>query len=165
MAITVWTVLITLAQSYDITAVAIAVRLQIHNVGRFIIFGRPFVKRFALCYRTVIMSVCSVCNVGALWPNGWTDQDETCLAGRPRPWPHCVRWGPSSLSPDGAQPPIFGPCLFRPNGCMDQDATWYGGRPWPMRLCVRWGPRNLWPIFIVAKRLVDQDGAWRGGRT
>ena len=114
------------------------------------------------------LSVCPVCpvrNVRALWPNGWTDQDETCLAGRPRPWPHCVRWGPSSLSPDGAQPPIFGPCLFRPNGCMDQDATWYGGRPWPMRLCVRWGPRNLWPIFIVAKRLVDQDGAWRGGRT
>ena len=22
------------------------------------------------------------------------DQDETWLAGRPRPWPHCVRWGP-----------------------------------------------------------------------
>jgi len=23
--------------------------------------------------------------------NGWMDQDETWLAGRPRPWPHCVR--------------------------------------------------------------------------
>jgi len=42
-------------------------------------FGRPFVKRFALCYQTVVcLSVrLSVCNVRALWPNGWTDQDET----------------------------------------------------------------------------------------
>jgi len=36
------------------------------------------------------------------WPNGWTDQDETWHAGRPRPWPHCVRWEPSSPSPNGA---------------------------------------------------------------
>jgi len=35
------------------------------------------------------------------WPNGWTDQDETWHAGTPRPWPHCVRWGPSSPSPKG----------------------------------------------------------------
>jgi len=35
---------------------------------------------------------CPACNVRALWPNGWTDQDETWHAGysRPRPWPHCV---------------------------------------------------------------------------
>jgi len=55
------------------------------------------------------LSVCPVCNVRALWPNGWTDQDETWLAGRPRPWPHCVRWGPSSSSSKGAQPPNFWP--------------------------------------------------------
>jgi len=30
-------------------------------------------------------SVCPVCNVGALWPNGWMDQDETWRGGRPRP--------------------------------------------------------------------------------
>jgi len=30
----------------------------------------------------------SVCRL--LWPNGWTDQDETWHAGRPRPWLHCV---------------------------------------------------------------------------
>ena len=41
---------------------------------------------------------CPVCNVGVLWPNGWSDQDETWQAGRPRLWPHCVRWGPSSPS-------------------------------------------------------------------
>ena len=38
------------------------------------IFGRPIVKRFALCYRTVLLtclSVCMyVCDVGVLWPNG-----------------------------------------------------------------------------------------------
>ena len=73
------------------------------------VLGRPFLKQFALCYRSVVLSVClSVCDVRALWPNGWTDQYETWNAGRPRPWPHCVRWGPSSPSPKGAQPPIFG---------------------------------------------------------
>jgi len=32
-----------------------------------------------------------VCDVGALWPNGWMDQDETCHGDRSRPQPHCVR--------------------------------------------------------------------------
>jgi len=40
------------------------------------------------------LSVClSVCEVGVLWQNGYMDQDETWDAGRPRPWPRCVRWG------------------------------------------------------------------------
>jgi len=92
------------------------------------------------------LSVCmSVCDVRALWPNGWTDQDETRHAGRPWRCPHCVRWGSSSPSPKGAQPPIFGPYLLRPNGCMDQDVTSYGARPWPRRLCARWGPRSHLP--------------------
>jgi len=105
--------------------------------GATLILGGPFVKRFALCYRSVVCL--SLCNVRALWPNGWTDQDETWHARRPRPWPHCVRWGPSSPSPKGHRPhPIFGPYLLRSNGCMDQDATWYGGRPQPRGLCVRW---------------------------
>jgi len=65
-------------------------------------FWATFVKRFALRYRGVVLScsVClsclSICDVGVFWPNGWTDQDETCHAGRPRPRPYCVRWGPSS---------------------------------------------------------------------
>ena len=99
-----------------------------------------------------VLSAClSVCDVRALWPNGWTDQDETWQVGRPRPWPHCVRWGPSSPSPKGAQPhPIFDPYLFRPNACMGQDATWYGGRPHPRVLCIRWGPSpNFRPMFII----------------
>ena len=28
-----------------------------------------------------------------LWSNGWMDQDATWYGGRPRPTPHCVRWG------------------------------------------------------------------------
>ena len=66
------------------------------------------------CYRSVVcLSVPScpaclfVCDVRALSPNGWTDQDETWHAGRPRPWPHCVRWGPSSPSPKGHRPDSF----------------------------------------------------------
>ena len=94
------------------------------------------------------LSVLSVCDVCALWPNGWTDQDETWHAGRPQPWPHCVRWGPSSPPPKGhSLHPIFGPYLLRPNGCMIQDATWYGARPQPRRLCVTWGPSP--PKFLA----------------
>ena len=43
-------------------------------------FGRPFVKQFAL-YAVGPLSVCpvcllcSVCDVGVLWPNGWMDQE------------------------------------------------------------------------------------------
>jgi len=90
-------------------------RPQVTGTGHFVktlhvVFGRLFVKRFALCYRSVVclsvcLSVCPVCNIRALWPNCWTDQDETWQAGKPRPWPHCVRWGPSSPSPKEAQPP------------------------------------------------------------
>ena len=54
-----------------------------------------------------VLSVCPVCHVRALWPNGLTDQDETRHAGRPRPWPHCVRWGPSSPPLKGHSPPQF----------------------------------------------------------
>ena len=78
-------------------------------------FGWPFVKRFALCYQTVI---CPVCDVRALWPNGWTVQDETWHAGMPWPWPHCVRWAPSSPSPKGGQSP------FRP---ISVAAKWLDG--------------------------------------
>jgi len=31
----------------------------------------------------------SFCNVGALWPNGWMDQDATWYGGRPRFTRHC----------------------------------------------------------------------------
>ena len=50
---------------------------------------------------------CPVCDVGVLWPNGWMDQDETWRAGRPRPWPHCVRWRTHPPPPKGRSRPQF----------------------------------------------------------
>jgi len=81
------------------------------------VFGQPFVKLFTLCYQTIVSLSCPVCNVGVLWPNGWMDQNEIWHAARPRPWPHCVRWGPISpfLTGDRALP-IFRPYLLWPNG-------------------------------------------------
>jgi len=53
------------------------------------------------CYQAVVclsvLSCLSVCEVGILWPNSWMDQDETWHAVRTLPWPHCIRWVPSSL--------------------------------------------------------------------
>ena len=53
-----------------------------------------------------------------LWPNGWMDQDATWYGVRPRPKPHCVRWGGTHLShgKGHSSPPLFGPCLLWPNG-------------------------------------------------
>jgi len=36
-----------------------------------------------------------------VWPYGWMDQDATWYRGMSRPWPHCVRWEPSS--PNGKE--------------------------------------------------------------
>jgi len=77
-----------------------------------VVFGRPFVKRFPRL-QTVVCLVClSVCDVGVLWPNGWTDEDETWRAGRPWPWPHCVRWEPNSSPPKAVSFDTF--CLVAP---------------------------------------------------
>ena len=57
-----------------------------------------------------------------LWPNSWMDQDATWCGCRPWPWPHCVRWWPSS--PKGAQPPIFRRWLLWPNGRPSQLLCW-----------------------------------------
>ena len=76
-----------------------------------IVFGRPLVKRFALCYRTVVCLSClscPVCNVGVLWPNGWTDPDETWHAGRPRPG-HIVLDGDTGPLPQRDTAPNFRP--------------------------------------------------------
>jgi len=39
-------------------------------------------------------------------PNGCVHQDVTWYKGRPRPRPHRVRWGPSSLSPKRGRSPL-----------------------------------------------------------
>jgi len=60
-----------------------------------------------------------------LWPNGCMDQDATWYGGRPRPRPHCARWGPAPHPKNrGTAPhPVFVLCLLWPNGWMDHDAT------------------------------------------
>jgi len=132
--------------------------LHAHEIDISVIFGRPFVKRFALCYRTVVcLSVPSVCDVGVLWPNGRLDCHLVWMY-RPRPGPDRVRCGPSSPLKKGHSAPIFDPCLLWPNGWTDQDATWYGVGPQPRRHGVRWEPTErgtaspFRPMSIVAKR-------------
>ena len=91
------------------------------------------------------------------------NQDETWHACRPTPWPHCVRWGPSSSKQE--QPPIFGLHLLCRNVWMNQDAIWYGGRPRAKQYCVRWGPsapstkREQKPQFS-AHVYCGQTGGW-----
>jgi len=95
-------------------------------------------------------------------PNGWMDQDATWYGGRPRPWPHCVRWGPT-VSPKGAQP------QFSAHVCCTQTARWIK-MPLGTEVdlgpayinCVRWGPDParkgtqqppcFGPLSIVTKR-------------
>jgi len=121
-----------------------------------------------------VYPVLPVCNVGVLWPDGWMDRDETWHAGRPWPWPHCVRWGPSSPSSEGAEPPVYGPYLLLPM------AAWIkmphgrevglgpgdfviDGNPAPLPKRGQSPLPNFRPMSIVVKRL---DGsrwhlAWR----
>jgi len=91
-------------------------------------FGRPFVKRFALCHRSVVLSVClSVLPVTLVYcgQNGCMDQDATWYRGRPWPRRHCVRWGPSSALPKRGQ--SFLP-NFRPTSIVAKlmdGSTWH----------------------------------------
>jgi len=88
------------------------------------VFGRPFVKRFALCYRTVVCLSClSVTLVYCGQKVGWIKMK---LGKEVRLGPgHIVLDGdPAHRLPKGHSPPIFDPCLLWPNGWMDQDATW-----------------------------------------
>jgi len=56
-------------------------------------------------------AVLSVCNVRALWPNGWMDQGETWHVRRSSPDNIVLDGDPSP--PKKAQPlPNFGPCLL-----------------------------------------------------
>jgi len=71
--------------------------------------GLPFVKRFALCYRTVVCLSSPACDVGVLWPNGWVDQDATWYEVRPRPRGHCVMGTQLSQLPKKGHSPQFWP--------------------------------------------------------
>jgi len=106
-----------------------------------------------------------------LWPNGWMDQDVTWYRARPRPWPHCVRWGPTPQRGTAPQ--------FSAHDCCGQTAGWI-----KMSLVreVDLGPGNivldgdpspplkgaLPPIFgtcpLSPNGWMDQVATWYGGR-
>ena len=148
---------------YLIHAISSSFLHHLHNLCQCITrFFNHFWATVCKTVRPMLLVRClSVCDVGILWPNGWTDQDETWHAGRPRPWPHCVSWDPAARPPKGHSLPIFGPYLLRPNGCMDQDVTWYAARPGPGDFVLdddpapppQKGTPNFRPMFIAAKRL------------
>ena len=129
------------------------------------VLRRPFVKRFAPCYQTVVCPVClSVTLVYCGQTVGWIKMKRGKQVGL-GPC-HIVLDGDPAPSPQrgtAPPPPIFGPCLLWPYGWMDQDGTWHGGEPWSRPHCARWVPAALpkkeaeppqfRPIFIVAKRL------------
>ena len=143
-------------------------------------FRRPFVKRFALYHRTAVLSVCPiylsvcpVCDDGVLSPNGSMDQDETWHAGRPQPWPHCVRRGPSSPSPKRGGAPNFRPISVVAKWLDGSRCHLEGGRPQPKRHCVRWGPSSLpkrgrspqFSAYVYYGQTAGRikDGTWYGG--
>jgi len=74
------------------------------------IFGRPFVKRFALCYRTVVLSYNCGQTVGwikvPLGKEVGLGPGHTVLDGDP--------------SPHSSPSPLFGSCLLWPNGRLSQ---------------------------------------------
>ena len=124
------------------------------------------------------LSVSLVCNVGVLWANSWIDQDKTWRAGRPRPWPHCFRWGPNCPSPKGAQLPVFGQCVLWPNGWM---SGWIkmplnrevglgpgdivlDGDPAPLPNKGAQQPPLFGPCLLWPNGWIDQDATWYGGR-
>jgi len=129
-----------------------------------------------ICYQTVVCPVLSLCDVRALWPNGWTDQDETWHAGRPRPWSHCVTWGPSSSSPKGAHP------QFSAHICCGQTAAWIkmslgmeiglgpgdfvlDGDPLPSPKRRALPPSPIFsPCLLLPNGWMDEARTWHGGR-
>jgi len=90
----------------------------------FYVFGRPFVKRFALCYRTVVCPVCrsvlsclSVTLVYSGQTVGWIKMKLGTQVGLDTG--HIVLDGDPAIPPKGAQPPIVGSYRLWPNSRMD----------------------------------------------
>jgi len=100
----------------------------------------------------------------SLWPNGCMHQNATWYTARPGPRRLCVRWGPRSPSPKGAQTPNFRPISVAAKWLHGSRCHLVWSQASTRRLCVRWGsrcpvpkrgadPQNFRPMFIVTKRL------------
>ena len=113
------------------------------------------------------------------------DQDETCHAGRPRPWPHCIRLGPATLPQRGTVPPIFGPYLLRPMAAwikmsigmepglglgdfvLDGDPAplpQKGSDPATLPQKGSGAPQNFGPCLLWPNGWMDEAGTCHGGR-
>ena len=140
-----------------------------------LVFGRPFVKGFALCYRTVVQSVLSCLSVTLVYCSQTVGRIKTKLGMQ-------VGLGPGHIVLDGDPAPLpqrgTAP-NFRPISVAAKMAAWIkiplgmevglgpgdfvlNGDPAPSPKMGR-NPPNFRPMFIVAKRL---DGsrwhlAWR----
>jgi len=80
------------------------------------IFGRPFVKRFTLCYQSVVCPVClSVTLVYCGQTVGWIKMKLGMQVGF-SPGHIVLDGDPPVPSQKGTEPPIFGPCLLWPKG-------------------------------------------------
>jgi len=97
------------------------------------VFGQPFVKRFALCYKPLsVLSVCLFCLVTLVYCGqtvGWVRM----------PFGIELDCDPA---PQRGTAPNFRPISIVVNGWIDQNDTWYEGKPQPMPHCVRWGPSS-----------------------
>ena len=96
-------------------------------VGYFV-FGRWFVKRFALCYQTIVCLSCrSVLSVTLVYCGQTVGRMKMKLGMQVGLGPgHIVLdWDPAARphSPKVGGAPNFWPISV---GCRDQDATWYG---------------------------------------
>jgi len=83
------------------------------SIGR-TVFGRPFVKRFALCYRSVFCLSCPVCDVRALWPNGGRIKMKLGMQVGLGPGDFVLDGDPAPLPKrgGGGAPHIFGPMFI-----------------------------------------------------
>jgi len=111
-------------------------------------FGQPFVKRFALCYQTVVCQSCLSCLSATFVHCGQTVRRMKMKLGVQ------VGLGPGHIALDGdpAPPPQRGTApQFSAHICCGQMAAWIKmslGMELglgPRRLCVRWGPRSPSP--------------------
>ena len=130
-------------------------------------FGRPLVKRFALCYRTIVLSVCPVLSC----PVVSCPVLSVCLSvmlvycGQTVGWIKMklgmeVGLGPVHTALDGTLLPLtrgtapkflnhvhcgqMARWIKMPNSWMHRHTTWYRyeGRLQPRRHCVRWEPSS-----------------------
>ena len=100
----------------------------VYHLNHVLILGRPLVKLFYLCYGTVVLSVCPVCDVGVTYYGqtvGWIKMKLGKGVGL-GPGHNVLNGDLASPPKKGHSPsPIFGPCPL-PYGWMDEDATWHG---------------------------------------